>query len=153
MVVSLNSPQPYFSKVFNEVMRLHAPLAVSLPRISPGKIISGQVVPRGTRVGNLSYYTHRHPTVFPDPLEFRPDRWDQVTPDMQTMFRPFSMGPHNCIGMHVARVQLLLTIAGLYQRYDVVADSSVTEKTMLEEDRGILFPHQKSFRVRVEKTQ
>ncbi|KAH7074364.1 cytochrome P450 [Paraphoma chrysanthemicola] len=142
---------PYLNKVWTEALRLYAPLAVSLPRISPGRVIGGQYVPKGTRIGNLSYYTHRHPDIFPDPETFNPDRWDNSTPDMQLMLRPFSLGPHNCIGMHIARAQLLLTIAGLYQRYDVIVDGSMTEHMLDVEDRGIMFPRKKVFEVKLNK--
>jgi hypothetical protein len=53
--------------------------------------------------------------------------------------------------MHIARAQLLLTIAGLYQRYDVIVDGSMTEHMLDVEDRGIMFPRKKVFEVKLKK--
>ncbi|KAF4552798.1 Cytochrome P450-like protein 12 [Elsinoe fawcettii] len=144
---------PYLNNIWNEVLRLHAPLTVSLPRISPGKVIGGHYVPAGTKVGSLAYHTHRNPDVFPDPEKFYPERWDKATPEMKVMFRPFSLGPRNCIGMHIARQQVFLTVSRMYQRYDVTLDPTMTEKDMVEDDRGIFFPQAKTFRVSLKARQ
>ncbi|GME64629.1 putative cytochrome p450 protein [Neofusicoccum parvum] len=131
---------PYLSMVFDEVLRLRGPLPTNLPRRSPGKLIGGHYVPRGTLVANLGWTTHRDPDVFADPLAFRPERWERPTAEMKAMFRPFSTGPRNCIGMHLAKVQVFLMLGALYQRFDVRMDPSMTEEDMVESDRGVLQP-------------
>ncbi|EKG11789.1 Cytochrome P450 [Macrophomina phaseolina MS6] len=131
---------PYLSMVFDEVLRLRGPLPTNLPRRSPGKVIGGHYVPAGTLVANLAWATHRDPSAFPDPLAFQPERWADPTPEMKTMFRPFNTGPRNCIGMHMARVQIFLTLGALYLRYDVRMDPRMTEEDMEELDRGVMQP-------------
>lgn len=54
------------------------------------------------------------------------------------MNRPFSAGNRNCIGMHLARVQILLTICALYQRFDLTLDPRVTEEMMAQRDFGLM---------------
>ena len=110
------------------------------PRISPGKIIGGAYVPAGVVVSNLAYSTQRDATVFPDPYDFVPERWTAPTPDMKLMYRPFSSGPRNCIGMHLARVQLLLSICALYQRFDLRLDPCMTDDMMALRDQGVMTP-------------
>lgn len=97
-------------------------------------------VPKGTRVSNLAYSTHHNPKIFPHPLFYDPDRWNNPTPEMKAVYRPFSTGPRICIGMHLANVQLLLSIATLYLRYDIAVYPRTTDEDMVAADRGILLP-------------
>ncbi|UPL02268.1 hypothetical protein LCI18_013202 [Fusarium solani-melongenae] len=144
---------PYLDKVWTEVLRLQAPLAVNIPRVSPGRTIAGKYIPKGVKVANLAYYTQHHPSVYPDPWKFDPDRWNDPTSQMKSMHRPFSLGPRNCIGMHVAKVQIYLAVGAIYQRYNVTVDPVITEEMMMEEDRGILFPHRQKFLVQFKNRQ
>lgn len=92
----------------------------------------------------MAYTSHRNPRIFPDPESFIPDRWINPTTDMKVAFRPFSTGPRNCIGIHLARVQVLLMICTLYSRYDLQLDNPVTEDMMVAADRGIMTAHAKT---------
>jgi hypothetical protein len=40
--------------------------------------------------------------------------------------------------MHLARVQILLTICALYQRFDLTLDPRVTEEMMAQRDFGLM---------------
>ncbi|KAH7070316.1 cytochrome P450 [Paraphoma chrysanthemicola] len=131
---------PYLNCVLQETMRLRGPIPTFSPRISPGKVIGGEYIPAGTLVSNLAYTTHRDPRVFPHPTEFIPERWENPTKEMKLMYRPFSTGPRNCVGMHLARVQLLLAVCALYQRFDITLDPSTTEELMIMRDQVVMSP-------------
>lgn len=137
--------------VWNEVLRLRGPLPVHAPRISPGKMIGDYYIPKAVKVGNLIYATHMNPEIFPNPHEFIPERWENTTSDMKLAFRPFSTGPRNCIGMHMARVQGLLTLGSIYQSYDLTLDSSMTPDMMIPSDYGVNSPRSKSVLFHVKK--
>lgn len=62
---------------------------------------------------------------------------------MRLRFRPFSTGPRSCIGMHLARMDIMLTVCLLYQRYDVRLDPATTEELMYAQDRGVMSPQGK----------
>lgn len=49
-----------------------------------------------------------------DPDRFSPDRIAELTPDANI---PFGLGPHICIGLGFAMMQLTLTVATLLQRF------------------------------------
>ncbi|KAJ9603454.1 hypothetical protein H2200_012232 [Cladophialophora chaetospira] len=129
---------PYLNCVVQEVLRLRGPIPTVAPRVSPGKIIGGKYVPAGVIVSNVPYSTQRDPTAFPNPEEFSPDRWANPSPEMKIMHRPFATGPRNCIGMHLARVQLLITVCAIYQRYEVELDPKTTEEMMVMRDQGVM---------------
>ena len=126
--------------MIEEVLRLWGPLNVSGPRISPGRVIGDYFVPKGTVVSTLPYTTARDARVFSEPDVCQPERWLNATSDMKNMSRPFSTGPRNCIGKHLAMVQLTLTLTRLYQLFDVVVDASMTPEKMKLRDRGVMEP-------------
>jgi cytochrome P450 len=115
-------------------------LNVGLPRVSPGRKIGDHFVPSGTVVQINPYATARDQFVFSHPHEFLPERWLDPTPAMKAMSRPFSYGPRNCIGKHLAEIGLYLTLARLYQLFDVTVDPRTTDRMMEPKDIGVLEP-------------
>lgn len=128
---------------------MDGPLSGGAPRISPGKSIAGHYIPEGVQVEVNTYVTARNPDVFPDPDEFRPYRWESATDAnldaMNNMARPFSYGPRNCVGRHLAELGLVLTIARLYQLYDVTLGPEMAHEDMRQIDLGVLEPACKRF--------
>ena len=60
----------------------------------------GYVIPKGTAVGVPHIALHRNPQVWPEPLEFNPERFfpENNQGRHPYAFTPFSAGPRNCIG-------------------------------------------------------
>jgi cytochrome P450 len=141
--------QKYLSNVIDETLRLWAPLNTGVPRISTGRTIGGRYFRAGAGISNNSYATARDPDIFPKPLTFNPDRWDKATPEMRIMSRPFSIGPRNCIGRHLALVGIYLTLARAIQLFDITADPSMTDKMMKQRDSGILTPWDEKLLLRI----
>lgn len=47
-----------------------------------------------------AYYMHTDPSVYENPLEFRPERWlEGATPEMQRNYVPFTKGSRGCLGV------------------------------------------------------
>lgn len=63
-------------------------------------LAGGFKVPKGTNAIIVSYALHRDPGVFPDPEEFRPERFfpENSSGRHPYAYIPFSAGPRNCIG-------------------------------------------------------
>lgn len=63
-------------------------------------------IPGGVRVSCLAYSLHRNPNVFEDPLEWKPERWLEATPDklkeMRRWFWAWGSGGNMCIGSNFA---------------------------------------------------
>ncbi|OQV11109.1 hypothetical protein CLAIMM_15004 [Cladophialophora immunda] len=141
------SKLPYLNACIDETLRLWGPFNVGFPRVSPGKQIGEHFVPKGVNVATVSYATHRDPSIFPDPLQFVPERWLSSNPDMRAMWKPFGHGPRNCIGKHLADIGMHLTLTRLYQLYDIETDPSMTEQMMRQKDRGAAGPWDAKFLV------
>ena len=71
---------------------------------------------RGTWVMMSPYITHRMPEVFPEPYQFRPERWLSIHPSAYE-FMPFSAGPRYCIGTSLALMQLKIALTILFKRH------------------------------------
>lgn len=56
------------------------------------------------------------------------------------MSRPFSYGPRNCIGLHLAEIGIYLTVSRMFQLMDLKLDSRTTEEMMLPCDKGSIEP-------------
>ena len=80
----------------------------------------GYPVPKGLTVAANIYAMQRHPTFWPEPEQWIPQRW---SPDAEKLglgglgpkhaFLPFSSGPRSCIGRNYALLQMTLTAAVL----------------------------------------
>jgi len=92
---------PYLENVINETHRIHSTLGQGLPRIvgKNGLTICGRFFPPGTVVSVPSYTIHHDKEIWgEDALEFRPERFETLTPRQKDAFIPFSIGPRACIG-------------------------------------------------------
>lgn len=85
----------------------------------------GIEIPPGIPVSMDAYHMHSSKTIFPEPLEFRPERWlsnpkgpDGVHP-LSHYLVPFSRGSRACIGMHLAYMELAVALATVFRRHEL----------------------------------
>lgn len=116
---------PYLQNVLNETLRHHSTSGIGLPRQVPldnpqGVHLAGHYFPPGTVLSVPSYTMHHAPAIWgPDANEFRPERWDHITPRQKNAFIPFSYGPRACVGRNVAEMEMKLIVATWARRYNV----------------------------------
>lgn len=63
-----------------------------------------------------------NPKYFPEPMEFRPDRFlDNETADQSVFFTytPFSAGPRNCIGQKYAILEMKTLLAKVLTHFEI----------------------------------
>ena len=60
-----------------------------------------------------------NPRYWDAPEVFNPDRWNKPI-ENHAAFLPFFSGPRNCIGQHMAMMEVKLTVAGVLGRYRLV---------------------------------
>jgi cytochrome P450 len=118
----------YLRACIDETMRISPSVGSALWREveRPGAEIDSVYVPGGCDVGTGIYSIHHNPDYYPDPFNFKPERWlvaeDGVTADdlalAQSAFNPFSLGPRGCIGRGLALAEMQLLMATILFRFD-----------------------------------
>ncbi|KAL5338597.1 cytochrome P450 [Aspergillus crustosus] len=110
---------PYFNQVINEALRLYPAVPSGLPRMVPekGSTLAGYWLPGGSTVSTQLYSLHRDEEVFDDAERFDPSRWESPTKAMKDAFMPFGAGSRNCVGIHLAKMELRLATAYFFRTF------------------------------------
>ncbi|KAL2482989.1 Cytochrome [Forsythia ovata] len=106
---------PYLQCVVKECFRMHPPTPLMLPHKANANVkIGGYDIPKGATVSVNVWALARDPTVWKDPLEFRPERFFEMDVDMKgTDYRllPFGSGRRICPGAQLA-INLVTSMIG-----------------------------------------
>jgi len=121
---------PYLQAVMKETLRHETAVPGRLPRrhptaaqtyTSPSNKV--YLLPPGTTMSVSIRDVHLNGDIFPSPHEFLPERW--LTSDAQEMARmnkymlAFGKGVRSCLGMELAKQEILLTAGNLFWKYDM----------------------------------
>ncbi|KAL4922507.1 cytochrome P450 [Aspergillus aurantiobrunneus] len=103
---------PYLRAVVREGLRLAWANPIRLPRAvpAPGWTYNSYFFPPGTSVGVSAFQLHQDESVFPDPFEFKPERWLDPTDAMLTNFFAFGKGTRACIAQNLGQAEVTLAI-------------------------------------------
>ncbi len=125
--------------VIKESMRILPPVVGFTRTAAQPFDMDGYHVPAGTMLLYSIVTTHYLPELYPQPLEFRPERF---APDAERKYSPyeyipFGGGSRLCLGQPLAMMEMKVVLAILLQklRLDLVPDQNV--KAIF---RGSLFP-------------
>lgn len=112
----------YTRRVLQEAMRLYPPAHTFGRRVIADYPLGHYTIPGGrSMLFVCSFLLHRDRRYFPDPLEFRPERW---TPEFEAglprfAYVPFGGGPRVCIGAQFAWIEGTLALATLLRRWTI----------------------------------
>ncbi|KAI6222435.1 hypothetical protein M3Y99_01500700 [Aphelenchoides fujianensis] len=83
--------------------------------------LNGHVLEAGTAINALISLVHYDEKFFPDPLEFKPERFLDASGKLKKIeqFVPFSLGSRMCLGMELARIEMFCFFANFLNRYKV----------------------------------
>jgi cyclooctat-9-en-7-ol 5-monooxygenase len=110
----------YARKVVDETLRLHASM-LSTRRARHDVVLAGTLVPAGSEVGYSPRAMHRNPDTYPDPHRFDPERTGSgpgQAPPPGAYF-PWGLGPHRCVGEHLAATTMTAALAALAARWQL----------------------------------
>ncbi|XP_077892855.1 cytochrome P450 3A9-like [Ictidomys tridecemlineatus] len=129
----------YLDMVVNETLRLY-PIAGRLERICKKDVeINGVPIRKGTVVMISSYVLHRDPQHWPEPEEFRLERFSKNNKDSINpyVYMPFGNGPRNCITMRFALMNIKLALVKVMQNFSFKTCKE-TQISLKLADQGIL---------------
>ncbi|KAH8368377.1 hypothetical protein KR084_010672 [Drosophila pseudotakahashii] len=104
-------PLTYLRACISETLRIRSVVPLGIPHGSKEDFTMGDYhIKRGSMIVSLQWAIHMDPVAFPEPEEFRPERF--LTPEgayaAPPQFIPFSAGNRMCPGDEMARMMLTL---------------------------------------------
>ena len=132
--------------LFAETIRLYPSIWILERRVLEATTIDGYTVKRGTSVLISPYLMHRHPDYWPNPMLFDPCRFEGDHPDRpRHAYIPFGLGPHRCVGLHMANAVAARVIENVYARFRLRTDTVAADV-----DPGITLRHAGNLWMKVE---
>jgi cytochrome P450 len=67
-----------------------------------------------------SLHVHNNPDIFPNPYEFRPERWLPLQTEGQRLLKyimAFGKGSRQCVGMELGKAEILTALANVFRRF------------------------------------
>jgi len=115
----------FMSAWIKETSRLGTPSASYVDRISLEDHKLGDLtIKKGTLVNLNSIFNNFNPNYHDEADSFKPERWLTDSKTMESMkkepyvFIPFSSGPRNCIGQHLATAEMKIIFSLFVKKFD-----------------------------------
>jgi cytochrome P450 len=111
---------PYLDRLLKEVLRVVPPVGGGFRTVLQDCEYAGFTLKKGWQSLYQINVTHQDPTLYPDPQQFDPDRFDaERAEDKQKPFAyvPFGGGLRECIGKEFARLEIKLFAVRLLRDY------------------------------------
>ena len=108
---------PYLMAVMHEALRIFYGNSHRLQRIFPDRALHYRqlAIPPGTPVSMSTIDVHDNTRIFPDPYKFDPSRWQGPHPPFKYLV-PWGKGSRACVGMELAKAEILTTLANMFRR-------------------------------------
>jgi cytochrome P450 len=117
----------YITATAQETLRHRPVLPQAAPRLVKRPVeIGGFTYPEGICLAANSYLIHHDPAIYPDPYEFRPERFLDEAPGTYTWI-PFGGGRRRCLGASFAMLEMKVVLRAVLARAEPVPASGVTE--------------------------
>ena len=135
----------YMRAVIAEALRLRPVVPLAGRRLQSELQVNGYVLPEGTDVTPAIWLAHTNPRVYPDPLEFRPERFLDGAPETYAWI-PFGGGVRRCLGAAFAEFEMRIVLREVLSRCHLEAASRRPEGIAR---RNITFSPRRGTRVKV----
>jgi len=109
---------PYLVAIMYETLRIFYGTAHRLQRIFPDRPLQYKdtIIPPGTRISMSTVHIHDNERIFPNHYTFNPSRWQGAHPPFKYLV-PFGRGTRQCVGMELAKAEILTTLANVFRRF------------------------------------
>ena len=109
----------YTRAIIQETMRIYPPVWGLIRVAVEDDVIGGKEIKAGDRVTLFCYGAHHNAKFWPDPEEFKPERWmgGNAKKQVKYSYIPFGAGKRSCIGGAMSQVENTLALALLLRRF------------------------------------
>ena len=109
----------YTQQLLEETLRLYPPVWLFTRRAAEDDALSRHDVPAGTDIYLSPYILHRTAEFWPEPEQFRPERFGPDSPHKkgERPYFPFSLGPRRCLGEYFSFLEMKVHLGLLIQRF------------------------------------
>jgi cytochrome P450 len=110
---------PYLNAVCCETLRIHPVGMLTFARVTKSRVeLMGSSLEPGTIVVGCIYLAHHREDVYPEPDQFRPERFLERRYSPYE-YLPFGGGVRRCIGLGLAQFEMKLVISGILSSYEL----------------------------------
>ena len=120
-----------------ETLRLYPPATEHVRVCTKDCVVNGIKIPKHTRIRMPNHAAHLNEEFFPEPYEFRPQRFLKENADQikEYTWRPFGSGNRICIGQRFAMTEMKIFLAKFVARFKVIE----VPETEVEVSKGSMF--------------
>ncbi len=108
----------YLTAVVQETLRMRPAFPFTVRLTKEPLELDGLTIPEGTIVAPFITLVHRRPDIYPEPLEFRPERFLGTRPGTYSWI-PFGGGMRRCIGASMAQLEATVVLRTLIEELDL----------------------------------
>jgi cytochrome P450 family 135 len=108
----------YLTATIQETLRLRPVISIVIRRLTEPVAIGGYELPAGAAVVPAIHLVHRDPRIYPEPDQFRPERFLEEPPGTYTWI-PFGGGVRRCLGAAFAQFEMTVVLRELVKRHQI----------------------------------
>ena len=133
---ALRKDRTLMPQAIEEALRWESPVSMSLRQATRDTVLGGVQIEAGSRINPVIASANRDETVFSDP-----DRFD-IFRDRSARNIAFAVGPHICLGQHLARLEITRAVNAILDRLpnlrlDISKPPPIIRGTMLRYPRHL----------------
>jgi cytochrome P450 len=115
----LDDPGVTVEMILDETLRMYPPAYIGPRRAVESFEFEGVPVPAGAHVEYCSWASHHLPDVWPEPHEFRPERFTEENKAKLPLgaYVPFGGGSRTCIGMRFGQAEIAIIAREILARF------------------------------------
>jgi cytochrome P450 len=119
----------YLTATVQETLRRRPVLQIAAPRLVKQPVTIGDFdYPPGVCLAANGYLVHHDAAIYPEPYEFRPERFLDEQPGTYTWI-PFGGGRRRCLGASFAMLEMKIVIAAVLAQAELAPDGDRLERT------------------------
>lgn len=110
---------PYLNAVCSETLRIYPVAMLTFPRVTkvPLSLRGYELEPETVVIGSI-YLTHRREDLYPEPEQFKPERFLERQFSAYE-YLPFGGGSRRCIGLAFAQFEMKVVLAKMLSRFQM----------------------------------